>query len=67
MAMPGGQLEGRRKLPVEMKLGEGRDAAHRLQVEIAVKMLVYVVYYPLQPGMVVLNRRLHPSLRGGPI
>jgi hypothetical protein len=56
-----GQLEGRRKLPVEMKLGEGRDAAHRFQVKITVKMLVYVVYYPLQPGMVVLKRRLHRS------
>jgi hypothetical protein len=55
-----GQLEGRRKLPVEMKLGEGRDAAHGFQVQITVKMLVYVVYYPLQPGMVVLKRRSWP-------
>jgi hypothetical protein len=46
-----------------MKLGEGRDAAHRFQVKITVKMLVYVVYYPLQPGMVVLKYRLHrPSM-----
>ena len=50
-----GQLQGRRKLPVEMKLGEGRDATHRFQVKITVKMLVYVVYHPLQPGMVVLK------------
>jgi hypothetical protein len=58
-----GQLEGRRKLPVEMKLGEGRDAAHGFQVKITVKMLVYVVYYPLQPGAVILKRSVHrPSM-----
>jgi hypothetical protein len=57
---------------VEMKLGEGRDAAQRLQVKTTVKMLVYVVYYPPHPGMVVLKRRIHhpsvaaPSSRSSP-
>ena len=52
-----GQLEGRRKLPVEMKPGEGRDAAHRFQIEITVKMPVDMNKHPLHPGMVVLKRR----------
>jgi hypothetical protein len=61
-----GQLEGRRKLPMEMKFGECRNAAHRFQIQITVQMLVYVGQHPLHPGMVVLKRRLHrPFLRGG--
>jgi hypothetical protein len=52
-----GQPEDRRKLPVEMKLGKRRNAAHRFQVKVTVKMLVYVVQRPLHPGMVVLKRR----------
>jgi hypothetical protein len=49
-----------------MELGEGRDAAHRFQVKITVKLPVYVIQHPLHPGMVILKRRLHrPFLRGG--
>jgi hypothetical protein len=62
-----GQPEGRRKLPVEMKLREGGDPAHRFQVQIAVKMPVYVIQNPLHPDMIVVKRRLHRPffLRGG--
>jgi hypothetical protein len=61
-----GQFEDRCKLPVEVKFGDSRNAAHRFQVQITVRMLVYVVQHPLHPGMVVSKRRLHhPFLRGG--
>ncbi|WP_235536942.1 hypothetical protein [Sphingomonas sp. Root241] len=59
-----GQLEGRRELPVEMEFGEGRNAAHRFQVEITVQMLVYIVQRPLHSGMIVSKRLHRPVLRG---
>jgi hypothetical protein len=54
-----GQSEGRRELPVEMKLREGRNAAHRFQVQITVKMPVDMVQHPPHPGLIVFQRRLH--------
>jgi hypothetical protein len=54
-----GQPEGRHELPVEMEFREGRDAAHRFQVQITVEMLVDMVQHPLHPGMIVSKRRLH--------
>ena len=61
-----GQPEGRRELPVEVIFRESRDAAHRIQVQIVVQMLVNVIQHPLHPGMIVVNRRLQrPVLRGG--
>ena len=60
-----GQPEGRRELPVEVVFREGRDAAHRIQVQIVIQMPVDVIQHPLHPGMVVVKRRLHrPVLRG---
>ena len=54
-----GQPEGRRKLPVEMKLREGRNTAHRVQVQFAVEMPVDIVQHSPHPGLIVLQRRLH--------
>jgi hypothetical protein len=54
-----GHPEGRLELPVEMELGKRRDAADRLQVQIAVQMPVDVIQHPLHPGMVVVERRRH--------
>lgn len=54
-----GQPEGGLELPVEMEFREGRDAADRVQIQVVVQMLVYVVQHPLHPGMVVFTRRLH--------
>jgi hypothetical protein len=46
-----------------MKLREGRNTAHRFQVQIQIqitaKMPVNMVQHPLHPGLVVLKRRLH--------
>jgi hypothetical protein len=47
-----GQPEGRRELPVEMKLREGCNTAHRFQVQITVKMPVNIVQHPPHPGLI---------------
>jgi hypothetical protein len=53
-------------VPVEVIFRVGGDAAQRVQVQILVQMPVDVIQHPLHPGMVVLQRRFHPSvLRGG--
>jgi hypothetical protein len=63
-----GQSEGRRKLPVKMKLREGGEPAQRFQIQIAVEMPVDMIQNPLHPDMVVLKRRLHRFvLHGSPI
>ncbi|GAA3110317.1 hypothetical protein GCM10010520_63470 [Rhizobium viscosum] len=59
------QTEGRRELPVKVKLREGCDAAQRIQIQIIVQMPVYVIQHPLHPGMVVSKRRLHGSVLRG--
>jgi hypothetical protein len=59
------QPEGRRELPVEMKLREGGDPAYRFQVQIAIEMPVDMVQDPLHPGMIVLKRRRHRSFPHG--
>jgi hypothetical protein len=38
-----GQPEGRRELPVEVVFRKGRNVAHRIQAQIVVQMLVYVI------------------------
>lgn len=59
------QPEGRRELPVEVKLRIGRDTTQRVQVQIVVQVPVDVIEHPLHPGMVVLKRRRHRSVLRG--
>jgi hypothetical protein len=44
------------ELAVEVVLGEGRDAAERLDAEVVVEMGFDVVEHPLKPGVVGLWR-----------
>jgi len=60
-----GQPEGRRELPVEMIFREGRDAADRVQVQIAVEVPVHVIQHPSHPGMIISQRRRHRSILRG--
>ncbi|MNL17517.1 hypothetical protein D3C87_1386140 [compost metagenome] len=54
-----GDAEGRLELPVEMEFGKRRDAADRLQTQIAVEVPVDVIQHLQHPGPVVVERRRH--------
>jgi hypothetical protein len=57
--------EQRRKLPLEMVLGERSDVTEHFHAQIFLQMALYKDEHPVHPSMIVIDEALaHPHLLG---